>query len=82
MLKVRGMAEAYGTSGKRLFSGKGRAKVWKWPWGVRRRTPPLPDLGFSGSGELSEFHEGLQGSCQTGVCTVCTLPKEGRDRNH
>lgn len=51
-----------------FFSGKGRAKVWKWPWGVRRRTPPLPDLGSSGSGELSDPHEGLQGSSQTGVC--------------
>ena len=53
--------------GRGFFSGKGRAKVWKWPWGLRR-TPPLLDLGSSGSGELSDPHEGPQGSSQTGVC--------------
>lgn len=31
--------------GRGFFSGKGRAKVWKWPWGVRRRKRTFRTLG-------------------------------------
>lgn len=62
------MAEACGTSGQRLFFRKRKSKGLEMALGSEEEKTDLPDLGSSGSGELSDSHEGLQGSSQTGVC--------------